>query len=628
MEQTSFIIENPGRFWRRFKKGILLRGLFLGFIILGAKWTLVFLFGGEIPFGDQWDAEVARLYQPLKAGEFENASIIAPHNEHRIVATNLLNVLLFKIAGDQIDPRLQIAVSTAIHAFWFGMVGAWLARRLRPSLHLFLFAFLVILGIAPYAYENTLWSFQSQFYFNLLFWVIAFWGLCLGRFTLARWLCGLLAGICGVFSFGANGLIGVAMVVVLGIRCWTRHEIRKSEIATLFVSVGLVVLGYALRSEVDQHGVLRADSWATFSLAVIRLAAWPANMGLPVGVLLWLPGIWLMFELIGGRRKPSELSDAAVMAWVLTAANIGATALFRGQNVVFEGIAPRYLDLFAIGLIGNFLALLLLVKERAGRIVARRAFLLTWFVIVVLSIGAIGFHITSQTLPFWKESAHQQLVRIRAYLYSGDERLLEGRSMWEISHPDSKRLAKILNYPDLGEILPPSLHQGMQKRLSFEGKSRYREGDIDPDQLASTAYRIWGNWSSRNSIEKLIQDNVLWFESEGGHVLWSHMVSSNEGLVVFIFTPEGSGDPVFIESMGNSDQPLWREVRLNLPKGRILLSVMDNREVGWTGVTLPRPISFWGLLARRFLSWGPILFAGSTLGLTLLVWWPFRLRRY
>jgi hypothetical protein len=295
---------------------------------------------------------------------------------------------------------------------------------------------------------------------------------------------------------------------------------------------------------------------------------------------------------------------------------------------VVEGIAPRYLDLFAIGLIGNFLALLVIVKGRVGRIVARRAFMLTWLGIVGLSIGAIGFHMTSKTLPFWKQSAHQQLARIRAYLHSGDERILQGRSIWEISHPDPERLAKILNTPELKKILPPSLHQGMVDGLSFQDESQHQEEDINPDQLAPTAYRIWGNWRLRDLAEKAVQDDVLVFESEGGHALWTHAVSSDAGSVVFVFAPENSGDPVFIESRGSSAQSIWRETRLNLPKGRILLSVMDNREVGWTGVTLPRPISFWGLLARRLLSWAPILFAGSTLGLTFMVWWPFRLRRH
>jgi hypothetical protein len=164
--------------------------------------------------------------------------------------------------------------------------------------------------------------------------------------------------------------------------------------------------------------------------------------------------------------------------------------------------------------------------------------------------------------------------------------------------------------------------------LSFQDESQHQEEDINPDQLAPTAYRIWGNWRLRDLAEKAVQDDVLVFESEGGHALWTHAVSSDAGSVVFVFAPENSGDPVFIESRGSSAQSIWRETRLNLPKGRILLSVMDNREVGWTGVTLPRPISFWGLLARRLLSWAPILFAGSTLGLTFMVWWPFRLRRH
>ncbi len=628
MEQRSLMIENSGEFWGRFKKGVLLRGLFLGLIILGAKWTLVFLFGGEVPFGDQWDAEIARLYQPLQTGEFDSASIFASHNEHRIAATNLLNIVLFKIAGDQIDPRLQVVVSIAIHAFWFGMMGVWFARRLRPSFHPMLFAFLIVLGVVPYAYENTLWAFQSSIYFILLFWAVAIWGLGLGNLGSIRWWSGLLAGICGVFSFAVGGLVGVALVAVICLRSLIKRRIEGSEIVTVLVSIGLVILSYVIRSDVGKHDFLQADSWATFALAFIRLTAWPANLGLPIGAILWIPGIWLMLESIGYRQKISDLSQIAIMAWVLAIANIGATALFRGESVVSEGISPRYLDLFAIGLIGNFLALIVLVKERTGNLVGRRACILVWLVVVGLSLSSIGLHITSKTLPFWKQSAFQQLAHIRLYLHSGDERVLAGRSIWEISHNSPKRLVEILDHPNLGKILPPSLHQGMVEGLSIQSESQHKEGGIDPGYPPSTSYRIWGNWRLSDLGKKSARDDVLWFESEGGYALWTHAISSDSGSVVFVFTPEGSEDPVFIESRGSSTQAIWRETNLKLPKGRILLSVLDSREVGWTGVTLPRPISFWGLIARRLLSWGPIIFAGATLGLTFLVWWPFRLRRH
>jgi hypothetical protein len=623
------MVENKSVSWRKFKKGILLRGVLLGLVVLGAKWTLVFLFGGEVPFGDQWDAEVVGLYQPLQAGEFDNASIFTTHNEHRIAATRLLSILMFKIAGDQIDPRLQMVVSTAIHAFWFGMIGVWLARWLRPSFHPLLFIFLIVLGVAPYAYENTLWPFQSQVYFNLLFWSIAIWGLALGHFTSVRWWCGLMAGICGVLSFGAGGLVGVALVAVICLRGLIKRRIEGSEVLTVLVSIGLVVLGYTLRGEVEQHNVLQADSWATFALAFIRLIAWPANIGLPIGILLWIPGVWLILELVGGRQKTSDLSDVAVSVIVLAVANIGATALFRGQNVVSEGIAPRYLDLFSVGLIGNFLALYLLVKARVGGIAFRRSFVLTWLVVVGLSFGAIGLHITSKSLPFWKQSANQQLARIRAYLHSGDERVFEGKSIWETSYPNPKRLAKILNTPDLEEILPPGLHQGMARGLLLQGTSQYKEGDIDPRFPPSTSYRIWGNWSLQGKEEKsMVRDDVLWFESDGGYALWTHVISPDAGPVIFVFKPEGSEEPIFIEERGRTSQTYWRETTLKLPRGRILLSVVDNREIGWAGVTLPRPISSWGLLARYLLGLGPILFAGSMLSLTFIVWWPFRLRRH
>ena len=602
------------------------RAILLAAVVLGAKWTLVTRFGGETPFGDEWMAEIATICLPAWKGELSWRDLFKSHNEHRIMPTNLLNLAMFRACGDQVDPRVQVAVSSVLHAFWFALVGAWLARLLRPSFHPVLFALLLLLGVAPFAYENTLWAFQSQFYFVLIFWSAAAWGLCFNRLFSFRWWLGLVAGVLAVLSFGPGGLIGVGILAVLALRSWVQCRVTASEIASAVAAVLLVAASFVLRPEVQHHASLRSDSWATYSLAVWRLLGWPANIGWPMGILLWLPGFWLLKELSGRRMPMSRLGEIGVLLIALAAAIIAATAFFRGQVVSTEGIAPRYLDLFSLGIIGNFIALLNLVACPGPRLSLRYGLLISWMVVVRLGIGAISVHLSSTALPFWRQSAGRQVALLRTYLHRHDMSVLAGRTQWEIGHPDPEKLAMILGDVDVPALLPPALHVGMTSSFRFPEGGRYQRGGVDPAIPAPPGLPTWGDWRETRAPGSLDHAESLPFSSSGGHALFSHAVSGAPGTVSFRFIPVEGGELVEILALGDPAAEVWRESTIWLPSGRYWLEVVDSRNTGWSAITQPRRISPLGLYVRWLLPLGPVILAASFLGLTLSVWWPLRVK--
>jgi hypothetical protein len=61
---------------------------------------LVYCGGGDdLPLDDQWNSEGAWMYPRVLDGTFNVHELFAPHNEHRIVWTHLLNLALFKMNG-------------------------------------------------------------------------------------------------------------------------------------------------------------------------------------------------------------------------------------------------------------------------------------------------------------------------------------------------------------------------------------------------------------------------------------------------------------------------------------------------------------------------------------------------
>ena len=85
------------------QKWLRLGGLFLS--VVGARLWLISKYGNSVPFWDQWDAEAAGLIQPILHRSFHWEVLFASHNEHRILCTRVIALLLFYM-NRQWDPLL------------------------------------------------------------------------------------------------------------------------------------------------------------------------------------------------------------------------------------------------------------------------------------------------------------------------------------------------------------------------------------------------------------------------------------------------------------------------------------------------------------------------------------------
>ena len=217
-----------GRFqtiFARFPRWCVFIGLFI--FICGAKLWLINGFGNATPFGDEWPGEGAFIKASIE-GSLSPLQYFEPHNEHRIAFTRFLVMALLRV-DKQWDPILQMVAQAPIHALAIvalvSITGTFmngLGKACRAT-------FAAGVGLLPFGWENTLWGFQSQFYFMMLFGIMVVW-LCWRHGFDPRWWLGALLAFASlftmagaVFSIIAGALVPVVRIILERGREWKRR---------------------------------------------------------------------------------------------------------------------------------------------------------------------------------------------------------------------------------------------------------------------------------------------------------------------------------------------------------------------------------------------------------------------
>jgi hypothetical protein len=105
------------------------------FLVLGAKLWLIRINGSITPFWDQWDGEAIGLYEPYLSGQLTWLDLLGPHNEHRILSTRVLALLLLELSG-QWDTMLQMVGNALLHVGSVILLLIALGRIISTSAHL------------------------------------------------------------------------------------------------------------------------------------------------------------------------------------------------------------------------------------------------------------------------------------------------------------------------------------------------------------------------------------------------------------------------------------------------------------------------------------------------------------
>jgi len=305
----------------------------------------VFFWGVDVPMWDQWDAE-AEWYKRLVDGTWDLPGLIAPHNEHRIAFTRIFNGVLFVLAGGW-RPILVMYAQIPLFAFSVALLCAWLIKFVEK--HRFAAIALTVLAFSlPFSYANILNGFQNQFYFMLLFGLVAIYLAAISESMLVLLLAVVLAL---VSPFTVAGGIGT-IIVLLGLIFLRMFEPgRRRVLCGLFLfilSVG-IILHLRLLVHPPHHDSLHAKNIKEFMVSFLKILGWPY---IPVGFLSWSAIILAVFSWLrrtGGLRKALALLSGpqrlalGLLAWYLFQAV--ATAYARTHA---DLMSSRYQQIFAL----------------------------------------------------------------------------------------------------------------------------------------------------------------------------------------------------------------------------------------------------------------------------------------
>lgn len=444
-------------------------------VVLGSKLLLIQLFGSNIPFWDQWDANAAGLFKPYLEGTLRLEQLFTSHNEHRILFTRLFDLAMLEAAGVW-TPRLQMAVNACLQStFQAGLL--WILLRSLADRHrLVLTIFAAVLFTIPFGWSNTLNSFNSQFYFLFGFSVLAL------RFSASapafgrNWLCGLVAGVAAYFSLSSGAMAFAALAAIHGLQLIAGPRPRApKELAGLLLEIALFAGAISGVVSVPAHEPLHAHGLLDFLDAFTDVAGWPSD-GIVMVILINAPLLALLYE---AWRRPQQLSS---FQWTLLALAfwLGGQWITIAYGRAVAPTASRYLDTLLLGPLLNVAAALYLAQLEAWRNKSLELFhkcisvpgpKRTRIAAGLLGLVAAGIVITGYADHYrdaWERGHLLQIEteNVKAFLRTGDMKHLDSKPRLHIPYPDPKRLANLASDPTIRSVLHPELTgQALSNRL-------------------------------------------------------------------------------------------------------------------------------------------------------------------
>lgn len=415
--------------------------------VLGAKFRLINFFGSDVPFGDQWYGELTTTYAPYLDGTFTWTSWFTPHFEHRIVWTRLLDLGLLTANGSW-DPRLQLVADSFILLTAVGVLLRHVLRELTVVPAAVVTGFIALFFGSQMLWENTLWGFQSQFYFLLLFSLVHVLETSTARPWSVAWWIGHAAGVANLFTMAGGPISAAALLGWLGWRRWRCREAQTGDVFTAVWNLALVVFGILLLPSdgIGRHGPTHPELGELFR-RITDVFSWPA-MDWRLGLLVWAPALLFLGRCVlwpAKRFGPKWLLPLTLLILVFCC----SVTYARGG-----ALASRYSDFYCVSVVVNLTCLLTWpASARFSRLKLALVWVATTFLVQWLWRGEVAAF--TYTLQKDLVVRRQEGENIRRYLRTGDAQAL-GREASADIHLNSA-LNEVRRNPRQQAILPPSL---------------------------------------------------------------------------------------------------------------------------------------------------------------------------
>jgi hypothetical protein len=412
--------------------------------VFGAKVLLIANYGSFIPFWDQWDGEAAGLYLPYLKGQLSFATLLAPHNEHRILLPRLLFLTLFEFSGEW-RPTLQMIVDAGFNACFAVLIASFASLLVNLQDRLLAASITALVLCLPLSWENTLSGFHAPWFLLVIFVTIAITALIKAKALSILWWAGIGASVLAYFTIASGVLAILAASCIMTIQLLIKQRSGARE----FWALGLLLLAAAIMiactNFVPANQQLKANGGMQFLLGFLKSASWP----LPIGVaIVQLPIAVLAYSCIVRRLPRTHLCWPLVGIGTFIWLQIASLAYGRVGGVT----SSRYLDVLSVSLALNFIAFVFLVKRTSS---VRRV----WVGLLTAWAIAIGIGLAVATKQAMRDASERkqlyqlEIKNIDAYL-AGDRLALRDKPLFHIPYPQAERLEHLLDDHMVIGILP------------------------------------------------------------------------------------------------------------------------------------------------------------------------------
>jgi hypothetical protein len=307
----------------------------------------ILLFADALPIADQWDSEGYLLLKPWLDGDFHLSQLIANHNEHRILFKRILDLVAFALNDGWWDNRVLALFNATVYAAAIAFLAAVVLGLTRGLTRLALVALVALLPLAAVSIDNTIWAFQSPFFFSSLFAYSAIFLVARDRASARGSLFALLLGIGAILTLGSGFLLPWVIGAILAARALLHDE--RANRAWLLAGAAFVigVAGYVAMPSLPYHEPFKAQNLLEFAQTLNRVLAWPLSQ-FPVG---WLPlAVWL-FTSVRERRRPTAADwfFLGLAVWV----GLQAAAIAYGRGHATPVVPSRYTEFLLAGIVAN-----------------------------------------------------------------------------------------------------------------------------------------------------------------------------------------------------------------------------------------------------------------------------------
>jgi hypothetical protein len=416
-------------------------------VVLLFKFIVIYFYKNSITISwDQWDGEVVGLYPKWLSGQLGLPDLVAGHNEHRLLITRIYNLILFKLNGNYWSIMLQIKVNAFLHVLSLTILLYLIGRNLSTILKWILSIVGCIAFSIPYAYENTLVGFQSQFYFLMLCSILLLASACFFKERDCL-LPVFFLSIAIPFTMASGPLAIFVAVLVLIIRLRNNQCDNRTILAYYLVMFIISLIGaYAIlmTPKVSGHELFKARSFHQLFEAFVNISAWPFPSNIFFSLIMQIPLFGFVLYFIYKIKDPNsdDLFLFSLIIWLW----LQLISISYGRAVL--AWSPRYKDIYVFTAIFGVSAVTTILNRIKTPIVSWQNITASIWIASVCAGFLMSINDVNKQLVVINNLISDQKKGLSHYLKTGDDSLLYQKFQCSRPYPIPERLKWILSKPE------------------------------------------------------------------------------------------------------------------------------------------------------------------------------------